>query len=96
MKITKHAEKRMKERCRFNKKSQERMANKAFSEGITHAQTKGRLNKWITSLYFSNKNASNIRVYGDMAYIFCAETLVTVIPVPTNLKSDLKKMIRRG
>lgn len=70
------------------------MAEKAFNEGITHSQTKGRLNKWITSLYFRNHAANNIRIYGDNAYIFCGETLVTVIPVPASLKRNMDKMIR--
>lgn len=94
MNISSHARQRMKERCGFNKKSQDRMAQKAFEEGITHAQTKGRLNKWVTSLYFKNKNADNIRLYGDNAYIFCGETLVTVIPVPANIKKSMKGMVK--
>lgn len=80
MKVSRHAKQRMKERCGFNGKAQERMARKALTDGITHAQTKGRLNK---------------RIYGDNAYIFCGETLVTVIPVPANIKKDMEKMIRR-
>ena len=95
MHISNHAKQRMKERCGFNKKSQERMSKKALKCGITHAQTKGRLNKWITSLFFKNTNANNIRISGDNAYIFCGETLVTVIPVPANIKKDMDKMIRR-
>ncbi len=95
MHISNHAKQRMKERCGFNKKTQERMSEKALKCGITHAQTKGRLNKWITSLFFKNTNANNIRIYGDNAYIFCRETLVTVIPVPANIKKDMDKMIRR-
>lgn len=94
MEISRHAKQRMKERCGFNKKSQGRMALKAFEEGIPHAQTKGRLNKWITSLYFNNEKANNIRIYGDNAYIFCGETLVTVIPIPTNIKKSMKGMIK--
>ena len=93
--VTKHAETRMKERCGFNKHSSERMAKKAFEDGVTHAQTKGRLNRWITKLYFKNRSANNIRLYGDNAYIFCETTLVTVIPIPNELKRDLKSMIRR-
>lgn len=93
--ISKHARKRMKERCGFTKKSQERMAWKAFNNGITHSKTKGNLNRWITCLYFKNKNANNIRIYGDNAYIFCRETLVTVIPIPNNIKKDLDNMIKR-
>ncbi|MCM1258814.1 MAG: hypothetical protein NC307_13295 [Roseburia sp.] len=95
MQISKHAKQRMKERCRFSRKSQDRMARKAFDEGITHAQTKGKLNKWITSLYFKNKKSNNIRLYGDKAYIFCGETLVTVIQIPAGLRKDLKSMIKQ-
>lgn len=95
MRVSKHAKQRMKQRCSFTKKSQDRMAKKAFEQGFTHAQTKGRLNKWITSLYFKYEKANNIRIYGDNAYIFCGETLVTVIPVPPNLKKDLGNMIKR-
>lgn len=71
------------------------MAEKAFNEGITHKQTKGRLHKWVTSLFFKNCNANNIRLYGDNAYIFCGETLVTVIQIPSNLKKDFEKMTER-
>lgn len=91
MTITQHAKQRMKERCGFNKKTAERMAKKAFDEGITHAQTKGKLNKWITSLYFKNEKANNIRLYGDYCYLFYGETLVTVIPVPVNLKHLIER-----
>lgn len=92
--ITEHAKQRLRERCGFNKKSYERMVRKAYEDGISHKQTKGRLNKWITSLYFNGQNANNIRVYGDIAYIFCNKTLVTVIPVPADLRKDIKNMIK--
>lgn len=85
----------MKERCGFNRKAQGRMAEKAFYEGITHKQTKSRLHKWVTSLFFKNCNANNIRLYGDNAYIFCDETLVTVIPIPNDLRKDFEKMVKR-
>lgn len=93
--VTKHAENRIKERCGLGKKTGQRMAEKAFNEGIAHGQTKGRLNKWVTSLYFNNEKANNIRLYGDKAYIFCGETLVTVIQIPVGLMKDFKKMIRK-
>lgn len=95
MRISNHARQRMKERCGFNRDAQERMAQKAFRYGITHKQTKGRLHKWVTSLFFKNTNANNIRLYGDNAYIFCGETLVTVISIPGNLKRDFDKMVKR-
>lgn len=91
-KVTKHADQRLKERCGFNSKARNRMAERAFREGITQAQTKGKLNKWMTKLYFNNMNANNIRIYGEKAYIFCDETLVTVLSVPAELKKDIKNI----
>lgn len=95
MKITKHAEMRMKQRNGLNKKACSRMAQKALECGISHAQTKGRLNKWMTSLYFANKEANNIRLYGDKAYIFCGEVLVTVLQIPNDLRKDIESMIKK-
>lgn len=95
MKVSKHAEERLKERCGFNKKACERMAQKAFDEGIRHSQTKSRLHKWVTSVYFQNIKANNIRLYGDKAYIFCGDTLVTVLQIPLDLVRDMKSMIEK-
>lgn len=83
--VSKHAKKRLKERCGLNKRSVKRMADKAFTNGIRHSDTRGRLNKWVTGLYFYNKTANNIRLYGDKAYIFAGNTLVTVIQIPPDL-----------
>lgn len=95
MSISNHARQRMKERCGFNRKAQDRMVEKAFYGGITHKQTKGRLHKRVTSLFFNNCNANNIRLHGDNAYIFCGEALVTVIPIPNGLKKDFERMVKK-
>lgn len=94
MRISNHAKQRMKERCGLQKKSQDRMAQKALADGITHAQTKGRLNKLITKLYFKNQNVNNMRLYGEMIYLFAGETLVTVMQIPNGLRKDLKEMVK--
>lgn len=93
--VSKHAETRLHERCGINRKSAQRIAEKAFNEGIQHSQTKGNLKKWITSLYFNNKAANNIRLYGDKAYIFGGETLITVLQIPSNLRNDMRSLVDR-
>ena len=92
--VSKHAEKRLRERCGLNNKSLNRMANKVFECGIKHSDTKGKLCKWVDSLYFHNKQANNIRLYGDKAYIFCGSTLVTVIQIPSDLRNDMKVLVK--
>lgn len=92
--ISKHAFKRLSERSGLSKKAAQRMAEKAFTQGITHSETKGNLNKYVTKLYFNNTNANNIRLYGDKAFIFAGNTLVTVLQIPSSLTKDMKSMIK--
>lgn len=92
--ITKHAEQRLSERNGLNKKSNQRIVERVLLNGISHNQTKGRLNKWVNSLWFYNKQANNIKLYGDKAYIFVNEKLITVLQIPSDLTKDMKKMIK--
>ena len=92
--VTKHAEKRLEQRSGLSKKSIQRMAEKAYEEGIAHKDTKGNLNKWVTSLYFNNQKANNIRLYGDKAFIFTGSTLITVLQIPSSLTKDMKKLVK--
>ena len=88
--VSRHAYERLHERCGLSRKAATRMAEKAFYTGMTHSDTRGQINRWITSLYFNNKNANNIRLYGNFAYIFCNKILVTVLEIPNNLKNRWK------
>lgn len=89
--LTNHAEDRAKERCGIGKKSTERMAKIAYEKGIKHNECGGRLRKYITSLYFYNQSANQIRIYGDKVYIFHDEVLITIINLPNNLKKIVNK-----
>lgn len=92
--VSRHAEHRLQERCGINKKSVQRIAERAFTDGIQHADTKGNLHKWVDSLFFKNRTANNIRLYGDKAFIFAGYNLVTVIQIPANLRNGLKALTR--
>lgn len=94
MYVTEHAKRRLKERNGLNSKSIDRIAEKALNNGIRHNQTKGRLCKWVTSVFFRNTNINNIRLYGDKAYLFDDEKLVTVLQIPQSLTKDMRKMIK--
>lgn len=91
MVVTKHAQKRLKERCGVSKKSADRMAKKAYEFGMTHSETTGNLKKWVDGLYFYNQTANQIRLYGDKAYIFRNQKLITVIQIPHNLVQFVKR-----
>lgn len=61
--VTKHAYKRMKERCGYSKSTCQRMAEKAFAEGVSHADVSGRLDKYFYQLYCYDYSANNLRIY---------------------------------
>lgn len=71
------------------------MAEKALTEGIKHSETNGQLNKWITSVYFRNKSINNIRLYGDKAYLFANDVLITVLLIPKELLPAVNKISKR-
>lgn len=92
--ITEHAEERMIKRCGIKKKSIDRIVDKVLENGYSHNQLKGRLKKWVDSLWFKNKSANNIKLYGDKAYIFIDNKLVTTLQIPNDLTKDFKKMVK--
>lgn len=95
MVVTKHAQRRMKQRCGVSKNSTKRMAKKVYDFGMTHSETTGNLKKWVDSLYFFNKKANQIRLYGDKAYIFHNQTLITVVQIPQNLIKFVKRRVKK-
>lgn len=95
MKVTKHAKNRIKDRIGGKKGNAARIAELALERGIPHSETKGRLNKWITSEWAFNKTANNIRLYRGKAFIFSGTTLITVLNIPNSLMKDFDKMIKQ-
>lgn len=94
--ITDHAYQRAKERLSWGKETIERMAKKAYFEGIRHKDTKGKLNKYITSLWSERKTANNIRIYGENIYLFSRNVLLTVYHLDAKMRKTLKHSLPKG
>lgn len=88
--ITDHAYNRAKERLKLSRAAFSRLAETAFTDGKKHSEAKGNLKKWITSVYFKNKEMNNIRIYGENCFFFSKNVLVTVYQIPNNLRKYLK------
>lgn len=87
---TDHAYNRAKERFSWKKKTLDRMMRKAYYEGITHADTVGTLNSYITDLWSQYERANNIRIYGENIYLFRFNKLITLYRLPTELTKHVK------
>jgi hypothetical protein len=88
--VTNHAFDRAKERLSLNANALTRLAEKAFTSGLKHSDMKGKLEKYITKLWFMHKSADNIRVYGENVFVFIGNTLITVYQLPNELRKYVK------
>lgn len=90
--ITNHAYERARERLRWSPSVLDKMAEKAFNEGVRHSDTKGALNKYITKLWFDYKQCNNIRIHGENMFFFAGETLITLYQMPNHFKKHTKRI----
>lgn len=93
-KVTTHGKNRIKQRCNVSKKSAYKLVEKALQKGITHSETRGSLNRYITSLYFKHQTANNIRIYNFKVFIFVGTTLITVFDVPPKYRKTVETIAK--
>lgn len=102
MKVTRHANKRIRERMGLNKKSVDNIAALALEKGLKQSETTGRLRKYMDYLYYSHVTANNIRLYSQKVFIFHNTILITVFKLPNeyikafNKLSERKKELRNA
>jgi hypothetical protein len=65
------------------------MVELAAVKGIEHKDTVGRLNRYLSKLYFTERKANNIRIYGEHIYLFHDSTLITVLLLPNIFKKHV-------
>ncbi len=91
--LSKHAEKRMKERLNLTKQAAIRMANKVYEQGIDGNIKNGSLKRYINGKIKEGKinEFTEVKIYGDYVYIFDNNVLITVFILPKNLKERANK-----
>lgn len=87
--ITDHAHKRLKERLGLPKSARQRMVQKAFDEGWTHADARGRLKRFLDGKWLEHRDCANVRIFAEHLYFFAENRLVTVYEVPKNLRGGI-------
>lgn len=93
VKVSKHARKRIKERCGVGKSSVDRIANLAVERGVDRLNTKGPLRKWL-DMKFARDSCGTIYVWGDKAFLISDKNkVITVLYIPNELKRNMNRMI---
>lgn len=85
--LSKHARKRMHERCGFNRKAQDKMAVVAYQKGLKTEDTKGVTRSYLSKvLHNTEEDEAMVRLYGDKVYVYKMAdngiVLITVMQIP--------------
>ena len=86
----------MKDRLGLSKNQADKVAERAWTQGLTHGECKGNLGKYIDGLYFKyGGNGSVYRIYAHHVYVFTPKgRLITVMGLPNNLCALADKLIK--
>ena len=90
--ITRHAQKRFKQRLGVHKVDTNKNAKRALEHGVKQGDAFGIIGKFMAALYFRNRNCNNIRIYNGMVYLFSGDTLITVFPIPYRFKDEAERV----
>lgn len=92
--LTKHASMRMSQRCGIQKKTQAKVVRRAWRHGLTHSESSvdPNLKRWIDGLYLSQRKPNKILLYGNGAYLFKDDILITVIHIPESLQENVNRL----
>lgn len=96
MRVSRHADRRVRERVGIPRSAVQRMAAKARAEGIPRLDTHGSLRRYLDALYHYNEEADNIVVYAEKVWIFSGTTLITVLDLHQRYKNRANGMSRKG
>ena len=101
--VTKHAKERMEERCgaknpivRELLKSHsncEKIAKVAFREGLTPGDCNPEVQK-RASLLFQKPKGAILKIFGEDAYFFSKNILITVVSLPDLYNDSIGKLLR--
>ena len=85
---------RMSQRCGIQKKTQAKVVRRAWRHGLTHSESSvdPNLKRWIDGLYLSQRKPNKILLYGNGAYLFKDDILITVIHIPENLQDSVNRL----
>ena len=93
--ITRHADRRIRQRVGLPRSAVERNAQAALEHGLRHAETAGNLHRYLQALYYKYESANNTRIYNDQVYIFHNTILITVFPLPRQYRNAVRGILAK-
>ena len=75
----------------MNDKRAQRQANRILRYGVTHREATGEIKGFMDYMYF-HCHSNNTRLYGDTAYLFDRNVIISQYRIPDSLIPDVKRM----
>jgi hypothetical protein len=80
--VTRHAERRVRERLGLPKRTVQKLADRALSEGSPYTDFSGAFRHYLNGVLMEGGNAENLRVFNQYLFLFAGERLITVWVLP--------------
>lgn len=96
MRVSRHADRRVRERIGIPRSAVKKMAAKARAEGVSRLDTHGSLRRYLDALYHYNEQADSIVVYNEKVWIFSGATLITVLDLHQRYKNRANGMQKKA
>jgi hypothetical protein len=93
--ITEHAYLRGGERLGLKQCSIERLAARAYDQGIDADHCKGPVKRYVLDRLDTENNVNTIRIYGDCLYLFADNVLVMLYQLPQELRRIVRRIVKR-
>jgi hypothetical protein len=94
--LTYHSDLRIFDRVGGKKKGNQRIANKALTNGISLNETTGKLRRYLDKQKFQGDcHANNIMLYGNGIYLFDDNVLITVLTLPSEYCKIVSKAMKK-
>lgn len=98
--ISRHARKRMHERCGVGKKAGQKLAVRAIKEGIKIEDTVGVIRSYLSHIFCNTEDSPEIRLLGETVFVFKKQPdgylLITVMKLPSNYAKYKDEEIIKG
>lgn len=92
--VTRHADRRMRERLGVPRSAVRRVAERAMRDGMCREDFHGSLRRYLDALYYYNETANNIRVWAEKVYIFHDKSLITVLDLPKRYRNRANSAVK--
>lgn len=90
--ITDHAYDRARKRLKWSSSTLNRMINRIYYEGISSKNSKGTLKIYFEKLNNRNSQCNNIRIFGNSVFFFMNNRLITMLPLPLEIKNYIQSL----